>query len=88
MSRLAIHLVPNVSKDQVVGKEGQVWKIRIAAPPIDGKANERLIAFLADALDLPKSSITLVKGHASKHKLLDIALPMGHIEELLEATAE
>jgi uncharacterized protein (TIGR00251 family) len=69
-----VRLVPGATTNQIVGQEEGVYKIRLMAPPIDGRANEALIRFLADRLDIAPSLITLVKGHTSKHKTLDIPL--------------
>lgn len=83
MSKLTVHLVPSASISEVVGRSGDGWKMRIAAPPVDGKANEALIELLSDVLDVPKSSIQIVKGHTAKTKVLDIPLSSGDIEDLL-----
>lgn len=85
MSRLTVRVIPNASRSEVVGLEGATWKIRLAAPPVDGKANETLVRFLADVLDLAPSEIDLVKGHTSKTKILDIPLSAKDIDELLHA---
>lgn len=83
MSRISIRVIPNASKSEVVGKDSGVWKIRLAAPPVDGKANEALIRFLADVLDLAPSQIDIVKGHTSKQKILEVPMNIGDIEDLL-----
>jgi uncharacterized protein (TIGR00251 family) len=49
-----------------------VWKIHIAAPPVDGRANKELIRYLAKALDVPRSEIKILKGHTSKQKTVGI----------------
>lgn len=74
MSKITVRVIPNASRSEIVGREGSVWKIRLAAPPIDGKANEALIRFLADALDVAPSQIDVLKGQSTKTKL--IAVPM------------
>ena len=55
-----------------VERMGDEWLIRLKAPAIDGKANEHLIEFLSDILNLPKSSIQIKKGHTNRHKSLEI----------------
>lgn len=84
MSKITIHIVPNASTSQVIGKQGIAWKIRITASPIEGRANDALIKFLSDILDISKSSITITSGHTSKVKILEIPLPLGYIEDLLQ----
>ena len=73
--RLALQIGANAKKTQVVGVQGEVLKLRLQAQPIEGKANEALIRYLADALAVPRSAITLTHGHASKLKLLQISAP-------------
>ncbi len=80
MSKISVRVIPNASKTEVAGKEGNTWKIRLAAPPVEGKANEELVEFLADRLDVPKSSIAILKGQGSRQKLLDVPLSLDDIE--------
>ena len=49
-----------------------VWQVRVAAPPVKGKANKELIAFLSQLLDVSKSAITVLKGHTTRHKVVAI----------------
>ncbi len=63
-----IHVVPNSSKTQIVGKHGDRLKIKIKAPPVDGKANEEIISFLSDLLKVKKNQIDLISGQTSKSK--------------------
>ena len=69
MSRLTIRVIPNASKNEVV-EQGAVWKVRLAAPPVDGKANDELIRFLADYFDCAPSEITIMRGRSSKTKIV------------------
>lgn len=66
--RLMIKATPNASRSEVVGWVGEALKIRLKAPPVDGKANAELIRFLAKALGLPKTSIAIVAGTNSRQK--------------------
>jgi uncharacterized protein (TIGR00251 family) len=70
--RLEIKAVPNAPKSQVVGWLGDALKVKIHAPPVEGKANEALCAFLAEALDLPKRSVRLARGETSRKKIVEI----------------
>jgi uncharacterized protein (TIGR00251 family) len=81
MSRITIQLIPNAKQNAIVGYESGAWKIRITAPPIEGRANEALIDFLSDILDLPKSGIEIMKGRASRKKILEIQANSSEIEE-------
>jgi len=69
---LSVKVVPNASKNEIVGFEGDYLKIRIKAPPEKDKANVELIRFLAKKLKISRSDITLLKGRTSKLKLLEI----------------
>ncbi len=74
---LRVRATPNARKSEVIGWEedplaGRVLRVRVAAPPADGKANAELRDFLAKTLDLPKSKVRLKKGDASRFKTLDI----------------
>jgi uncharacterized protein (TIGR00251 family) len=69
---LQIRAAPNSAKDEIQGWLGDSLKVRIQAPPTDGKANERLCAFLAETLSLPKGAVTLVSGASSRQKRVSI----------------
>jgi uncharacterized protein (TIGR00251 family) len=70
---LNLHIQPGAKRSEVVGLHGTALKIRLAAPPVDGKANACLIDFLAKLLALPKSSISLVSGQSSRSKRIAVA---------------
>jgi uncharacterized protein len=65
---LTLHIQPGAKKTEVAGPYGEALKIRLAAPPVDGKANECLIAFLAEQLGIPKSRVMLEAGTTSRGK--------------------
>lgn len=69
---LKIHLQPGAKRNEVVGMHGDAVKIKIKAPPVEGKANEALIEFLADTLGIAKSKIEIIRGHTSRQKLVSI----------------
>jgi hypothetical protein len=70
---LAIKAIPNAPRSEVVGWLGEALKIKIHAPPVEGKANEALCEFLADSLGLPRRAVTLVRGDTSRQKIVRIA---------------
>ena len=70
---IAVHAQPGAKKNAVAGLHGEALKIRVAAPPVEGKANEALTAFVARTLGLPRRSVSIVKGESSREKLLLIA---------------
>lgn len=69
---LAVKVTPNASKNQISGIEGDALKIKIAAAPEKGEANEELIRFVAKWLGIAKSNIQLIQGATSRHKRLFI----------------
>lgn len=69
---LAVHATPRATRNEIQGEHGNALKIRLKAPPVDGKANEALIEFLAGLLGLPCRRITLLSGQTSRQKRLAI----------------
>ena len=76
--KLAVKVTPGASRSEITGWEedhpqaGRVLKLRIAAPPVEGKANKEVVAFLAKSLGVPKSTIQLLHGSTGRIKLLQI----------------
>ena len=69
---LTVHVQPGAKKTECAGLHGEALKIRLAAPPVEGKANEALLRFVADRLDLPRSAVTLKSGQTSRHKVVEV----------------
>lgn len=67
---IKVHIVPNSSKTQIVGTHGDRLKLKIKAPPVDGKANEEIVSFLSKTLNIKKNQIELMTGQTSKSKNL------------------
>ena len=65
---LALHIQPGAKKTELAGLHGEALKIRLAAPPVDGKTNAALVAFLAKACGVSKSAVELVSGETSRSK--------------------
>ncbi len=72
---LTLHIQPGAKKTEVCGLHGDALKIRLAAPPVDGKANAALLAFVADRLGLPKSAVSLKSGQTSRRKVVEVTEP-------------
>ena len=72
---LNVRVQPRASKDEIVGIQGNYLKIRITAPPVDGKANDHLIRFLAREFALPRARITLLSGEGMREKRLLLLAP-------------
>ena len=71
--RIAVKAVPGAKRDQIVGRLGDRLKIRVAAPPEDGKANQAVRALLADALGVRARDVRLVSGHSSAEKIVEVS---------------
>ncbi len=69
---IAVRVTPRARRAEVVGEHGDALQIRVPAPPVEGAANEALIAFLAEALDVRRRDITLLSGERSRRKLVRI----------------
>lgn len=65
---LRLHIQPGAKKTEVAGQHGEALKIRLAAPPVDGKANACLIDFLARQLGVAKAAVELISGDTSRAK--------------------
>lgn len=72
---LQIRVQPRASADAIAGVMGDCLKVRLTAPPVEGKANEHLIAYLARLFGVPKSQVVLERGDTSRHKQLRICSP-------------
>ncbi len=70
---LAVRVQPGAKRTEVAGEYGEQLRVRLAAPPVDGRANTALVAFLAGELGVPRSAVTLVRGGGSRSKVVRIA---------------
>ena len=72
MILLLVHIQPNSSRNQVTSFTDGILKVKIAAPPVEGKANRKLVEFLSDVLDIARGDIKIKSGLTGKHKTLAI----------------
>ena len=75
--QIRLKVTPNARSNEMLGWEddpvaGKLLRVRLQAPPVDGKANKALVAFLAKELGVPKSKIRILKGETSRVKLLEV----------------
>ncbi len=68
----SVKVLPRASKNQIAGMEGDAVKIRLNAPPVEGKANDVLIRFLAEVLGVSRAQIEIVIGYSSRHKVVRV----------------
>ncbi|MCC6867866.1 MAG: DUF167 domain-containing protein [Burkholderiales bacterium] len=72
---LTLHAQPGATRTEYAGPYGDAHKIRLAAPPVDGRANEALIAFLAEAFGVRPRDVAIVGGAAARRKIVRISAP-------------
>ncbi len=72
---LALHVQPGAARTAIAGTHGDALKVRLAAPPVDGKANAELVRFLAEAFDVPQRQVTLVRGESARRKTVRVVAP-------------
>jgi uncharacterized protein (TIGR00251 family) len=81
---LTLHIQPGAKKSEISGLYGDALKIRLAAPPVDGKANAALIGFVAERLGLAKALIRLKSGQTSRRKVLEISVDVPDLRRRME----
>lgn len=69
---LTLHVQPGAKHTAVAGLHGEALKIRLAAPPIEGRANEALLRFIAGIFEVPLRNVTLKQGEQSRHKRVEV----------------
>jgi len=70
---ISVRVYPNSARNEVVGVTSGVWQVRVSAPPVKGKANQELIAFLSRLLGVGKSRIGIIRGHTTRNKVIAIS---------------
>jgi uncharacterized protein len=69
---LAVKAIPNAPRHEIVGWLGDTLKVKIHAPPVEGRANAALCEFIAEVLDVPRRNVTVLHGDTSRQKLVRI----------------
>ena len=69
---LSVRATPRAGRDEVVGVEAGLLRVRLAAAPVEGAANEALVALLAAWLGVPRSQVSIVRGGSSRHKVVAV----------------
>jgi uncharacterized protein (TIGR00251 family) len=87
-TRLRLRVSPGAKSAHVVGRHGEAWKVRVAAPAEGGRANDAVVRLLAKTLSLPPEAVTLVSGHAARDKIVQLTgLDQTQIERRLSSAA-
>ena len=86
---LRLRVVPGASRPGIVGRHGDAWKVRVTAPPEDGRANDAVLDLLARTFDLPRRDVRLAAGTSSRDKVVVLEGVTDDVAaELLAAAAE
>lgn len=70
--RLSVRVRPRASRDEVIPEADGTLKVRVCAPPVDGAANDRVVALIARRLRLPRSSVSVTAGATSRNKVVEV----------------
>ena len=86
MARIAVRAHPRARRSAITGRLGEAWKLDLAAPPVDGKANEECVRFFAELAGVARARVRVVSGAAGRLKVVDIeGVAQADLEKLLEA---
>jgi uncharacterized protein (TIGR00251 family) len=84
MARLTVKVHPRAKRSAMAGRLGEAWKVSLAAPPVDGKANEECVRFFAELAGVPRSRVRIVTGLTSRTKVVEIeGVPQEDLERRL-----
>lgn len=70
--RIAVRVQPRAGRDRVVGAHGGALKVQVTAPPVEGAANQAVVTLLAEWLGVPRRSVAVLRGHATRDKLIEV----------------
>jgi uncharacterized protein (TIGR00251 family) len=86
MAKVEVTVSSGAARSELVGRHGEGWRARIAAPPERGRANRELVALLAEALDVGRDEIAVVAGRTGRRKVVEVErLSAAEIDRRLEA---
>jgi uncharacterized protein (TIGR00251 family) len=71
-ARLAVRVVPGARRSSFAGRHGDGWRVRVTAPPEDGRANAAVVELIASALGVERRRVTIVRGHTARDKVIEI----------------
>jgi uncharacterized protein (TIGR00251 family) len=72
MARIAVKVHPRARRSALAGRLGEAWKLDLAAPPVDGKANDECVRFLAELAGVPRARVRIVAGATGRMKVVEI----------------
>jgi uncharacterized protein (TIGR00251 family) len=84
MARISVKVHPRAKRTGIAGRHGDAWKLNLAAPPVDGKANDECIRFFAELAHVPRARVRIVTGLTSRMKVVEIeGISQDELERLL-----
>jgi hypothetical protein len=87
-ARLRLRVSPGSARSEVVGRHGDGWKVRVSAPPEDGRANAAVVRLLADAVSVSRDAVSVVSGLGSRDKIVELAgIELSRVERRLTAAS-
>jgi uncharacterized protein (TIGR00251 family) len=85
MARLTVKVHPRAKRSAVTGRLGDAWKLDLAAPPVDGKANDECIRYFAALAGVPRSRVRIVTGATGRMKVVEVeGVPQEELEKRLQ----
>ena len=72
-TRLRLRVSPGSGRAEIVGRHGDAWKVRVTAPPEQGRANDAVVRLMADTLALPLSAVAIVSGHSARDEIVELS---------------
>jgi uncharacterized protein (TIGR00251 family) len=70
--RVRLRVSPGARKTELAGRHGDGWKVRVSAPPENGRANDAVLALLAERVGLPRRALSIVSGHKGRDKVVEM----------------
>lgn len=86
MARVTVKVHPRARRSAVAGRLGDAWKVDLAAPPVEGKANDECVRLFAELADVPRARVRIVTGATRRTKVVEVeGVEQAELETLLEA---
>jgi uncharacterized protein YggU (UPF0235/DUF167 family) len=86
MARITVKAHPRARRSAISGRFGEAWKLDLAAPPVDGKANDECVRYFAELAGVPRSRVRVLAGATGRLKVVDIeGVAQAELERLLQA---
>ena len=85
MARITIKVHPRAKRSRIAGRLGDAWKLDLAAPPVDGKANDECVRFFAELAGISRARVRIVTGATSRTKVIELeGVPQENLDRLIQ----